>query len=282
MSTRYDTYIGKTRSGSALIDPWNTNALSAVLDLPVQNPGDNLPSLWHWLYFLETAPRSQIGADGHPVKGGFLPPIENPRRMFAGARTSYFHPLLTGKIAQLSETVKSIVRKEGKQGEMYIVTVYYEYTQDDQLCISEERDFIYLPGMVKKAAPTQLDTTEQSVPDSPWQLDFETEPVTLFRFSSLTFNSHRIHYDLQHAQEVEGYPQLVVHGPLSAILLSECIRIHSQRCVRSFSFKALNPIFCGQRVRIRSQGDIRAPEVALQAYTPAGETAVKASACFYD
>ncbi len=275
MANQYDNWIGKTRTTKAFLDPWPAYSLAAVYDLPIRSFADKLPGLWHWLYFLEQAPRHQIGADGHPKKGGFLPPIENPRRMFAGARTEYFRHLIIGQDAELVETVSDIQYKSSSQGDLVIVTVHYNYYQDDILCISEERDFIYLPAVEKGKSVTALNTELTAIDDSEWSVDLPTDPTLLFRFSALTFNSHRIHYDLAYAQQEEGYPALVVHGPLSAILLSECIRMHSDRMIKTFSFRAQNPLFCGQTVRVRAvaKGD----NVSVVAYTPEGKPAVKAS-----
>lgn len=275
MATEFDAWLGKTRDTDAFIDPWNAKALAAVLDLNAPDYGDQLPGLWHWLYFLETAPRSRIGHDGHPQKGDFLPPVPNPRRMFAGARTNYSKPLTIGDKARLTETVVNIQQKEGSQGVMYIVTVRFDYAQHGELCISEERDFIYLPPVPKPTSPKPLPESVTPIAAAPWSLDFPTDPVLLFRFSAMTFNSHRIHYDLDYAGKEEGYPALVVHGPMTAMLLSECVRINAGRAIKSFSFKALSPLFCGQTTRIRAQEPVD-NAVEVVAYTPTGDVAVKA------
>lgn len=275
MATQYDEWLGKQRSTEAFIDPWNARALENVLDIDVGDYGDQLPGLWHWLYFLETAPKSRIGADGHPMKGDFLPPVENPRRMFAGGRTQYHKPLIIGQMAKLTETVSSINKKSGRSGDIYIVTVAYEYSQNSALCITEERDFIYLPAVEVKDASSPLDNSVSPVEETPISLNFTTDPATLFRFSALTFNSHRIHYDGVYASSEEGYPALVVHGPLSAILLSECVRKFSERSVKSFSFRAMSPLFCGQTLRIRAQQTTEST-FEVVAYTPSAKIAVKA------
>lgn len=269
-------WLGKTRSTTAIINPWPANALAAVLNMPQLELTGNLPGLWHWLYFLEQAPQSQIGLDGHPAKGGFWPPVPHPRRMFAGGRTNYHQALKLGQEATLLETVVDIQIKEGRQGKIYIVTVQFEYRQDSTLCISEERDFVYLPALAKPTSPKELSNEINAVADAKWSLDLPTDLITLFRFSALTFNSHRIHYDLEYARVQEGYPQLVVHGPLTAILLSETVRLNSERPMKSFTFRAMSPLFCGQTIRARADR-IAEDNVSLVAYTPSGETAVKAT-----
>ncbi|MCZ6830644.1 MAG: MaoC/PaaZ C-terminal domain-containing protein [Gammaproteobacteria bacterium] len=278
-TAEYGDWIGKQRRSRQMLDPWPVQALSALLDLPVPAPGQSLPGLWHWLYFLETAARSRIGADGHPCKGEFMPPVPNPRRMFAGARTHYHQALQIGAPTDLSETVLAIEDKPGKFGTMSIVSVGYEYRQEGALCVAEERDFIYLPAATARAAPIKLSDELLAIAATPWSLDIVTDPVLLMRFSALTFNSHRIHYDADYAREQEGYPALVVHGPLSAILLSELCRLHGNAELASFSFRAMNPVFVGQTLRLRGEPDGRGG-AALNVYTPAGKPAVTASASF--
>lgn len=275
----FDDWIGRERRSRATLDPWRVQALSAVLELPVEPPGQSLPGLWHWLYFLETAPRSRIGPDGHPLKGDFLPPVANPRRMFAGARTRYQQALQIGAPADLCERVSAIKEKPGKAGDMTIVTVTHEYRQDGVVCVSEERDFIYLPARLPGAAVAELAGELAVIDDAGWQLDLVTDPVQLMRFSALTFNSHRIHYDAPYAREQEGYPALVVHGPLTAILLSEMCRQHGGSEMASFSFRAMNPVFVGQVLRLRGEPDGQGG-AELTAYTPGGKPAMKASASF--
>ncbi|WP_342806300.1 hypothetical protein [Alteromonas sp. M12] len=275
----FSNWIGKTRKTNANLDTWPANALAAVLNMPELKPSADLPGLWHWLYFLERVPQSEIGADGHPVKGGFLPPVPHPRRMFAGGRTHYHQPLKLEVPATLEETVSNIQIKEGRQGKIYIVTVQFKYSQNSALCISEERDFVYLPEVAKPTSPTPLADEVNKVEEAKWSLDLPTDITTLFRFSALTFNSHRIHYDLEYAKKQEGYPQLVVHGPLTAILLSETVRRNSERQMRSFSFRAQSPLFCGQTIRTRGNLEDN-DNVNLVAYTPAGEVAVNAKVSF--
>ncbi len=279
MSSDWDDWVGRQRHSEAVLNKWPVSALAAVLDLDVGAADQVLPALWHWLYFLESAPQSRIGPDGHPEKGDFLPPVPNPRRMFAGARTRYLQSLRLEQPATLTETIQSINEKDGGQGKMFLVTVRFDYNQQDRLCISEERDFIYLPAVEstgEEPAPVELSLTV--VDPAPWSLDVDTDATRLMRFSALTFNSHRIHYDRDYAREQEGYPDLVVHGPLTALLLSELCRMNNDQPLASFSFRARAPLFCGQQIRLRGEPG---PDGAhLQALRPDGKIAVTAEATF--
>jgi 3-methylfumaryl-CoA hydratase len=277
--TDLQQWLGRERVTEAVLDPWPVRALSAVLDLPLDAPVSELPGLWHWLYFLETAATSRIGPDGHPLKGDFLPPVPHPRRMFAGGRTRYHQSLRIGAPTQLLETVTAIKEKPNARGGLYIVSVGYHYRQDGALCVEEERDFIYLPAVTAPAATAAASKQLQPVAGAQWSLDVATDPVLLMRFSALTFNSHRIHYDLDYARQQEGYPDLVVHGPLSAILLSELVRLREPRTVSSFSFRALSPLFAGQTLRLR--GDpVGSDAASLTVFDPAGAPALTAQVTF--
>ncbi len=282
MSEDLQAWVGRRRQQTTYLTGWPAEAMHGVLDLGLKQPTENLPGLWHWLYFLEVALHSKIGHDGHPQKGDFLPPVPNPRRMFAGARTQYHAPLILNESAELVETVVSINQKEGAQGTLYIVTVDYEYSQRGQVCVSEQRDFIYLPAVassaVNSAVATGIDTDYQTLADADWWRDVATDPVRLMRFSALTFNSHRVHYDAGYACFEEGYPGLVVHGPLTAIFLSELCRANSDAPLSSFSFRAKAPLFCGQTIRLR--GNCSGQNVELIAWRPDGKAAVSASATF--
>jgi 3-methylfumaryl-CoA hydratase len=234
-----------------------------------------LPQLWHWLYFLEAAPREQLGEDGHPRKGGFYPPVENPRRMFAGGRSETHRALRLGQPAQLTETILSCENKSGRSGEITLVTVGFEYHQAGELCISEQRNFIYLPA--RDGGPdAPYEGTEQAVPAAAWSRDMATDSTLLFRFSALTFNGHRIHYDQAYASAVEGYPALVVHGPMTAILLADLARANATHKPRHFRFRALAPLFCGDQLRLRGSPEEGVEGCQLIAYGPDGQVAMNA------
>jgi len=233
--------------------------------------------LWHWLYFLELTERSHQGADGHPRRGDFYPPVEQPRRMFVGARSQRHRALRLGEEAQLSETILSCEAKQGSSGAMTLLTIQYEYTQAGKLCVEERRSFMYLPARTGVVPEPRTDSPVP-VPNAPWSLDLTTDPVLLFKFSALTFNGHRIHYDRDYAQAEEGYPDLVVHGPLTALLLAELARARSDRPLRQFSFRALAPLFVGDTLRLRGEPGAGDSAIELAAYRPDGQVAISAQA----
>ena len=238
------TWVGRRETIEALLDPWPAHALQASLDLtrPEQAIAEDLPPLWHWLYFLEAAPLRRIGPDGHPQRGGFMPPVVLPRRMFAGGRSRFERPLRLGRPASQTREILKIDRKTSGSGELVFVTVGHDYEQDGLLCIREERDFVFLAPQA--AAPT-VAPVELGEPGR-WRIGLTPDPVLLFRFSALTFNGHRIHYDTAYAQADENLPERVVHGPLTAILLAELVRLEVGKSVRGFEFRARKPFFVNQ------------------------------------
>ena len=275
--SEFTTWIGRTKVRNAFLNCWPAEALAAALELKSVPPHDDLPPLWHWLYFLDAVPRSGIGHDGHVQRGGFLPPVPNLRRMFTGARTTTYRALRLGLPAVLRETIKDIQKKSGRSGDMYLVTVTFSYYQNGILCIAEERDLAFLSPNPDDAELKPVAEILEPIDDSAWAMDLTTDPVLLFRFSALTFNSHRIHYDLEYAAAKEGYPRLVVHAPLTAIMLAELARLNTGRRLASFSFKALTALFVGQTVRCRGNPSDN-DSVVLIAYTPDAKPAVKATA----
>jgi len=239
-------WIGRTQSVEDFVAPWPAKALIATLDENDRDPrmGDPLPPLWHWLYFLEVAPQSKIGSDGHGERGEFLPPIDLPRRMWAGSRFRFEgEPIRVGDTARRVSAIKSIEPKTGSSGSMVFVTVQHALSGPRGVSLVEEHDIVYReaakPGETvrePKPAPTDSSAAKTIVPD----------PVLLFRFSALTFNGHRIHYDQPYVTGVEGYSGLIVHGPLMGLLQIELARRASAgRTPRTFEFRALSPVFAG-------------------------------------
>jgi 3-methylfumaryl-CoA hydratase len=237
--------------------------------------GSDLPAVWQWFYFLPRAPQSKLGADGHPEKGGFMPPIDLPRRMFAGARMRFHRPLRIGRAAVRQATIRDVSEKSGRTGRLAFVTVAYTFHQDDQLCIEEEQDIVYRETGASVSAPQPRDLP--SPPAAAWWRVIQPDPALLFRFSAITFNAHRIHYDRPYATEVEGYPGLVVHGPLTAILLMELVRRNVKRPVSGFEFRGRAPLFDLAPFRVvgtPGTGD----KIDLEAQTPDGQVAMTATA----
>ena len=224
-------------------------ALSATLDWPAERPADGtpLPALWHWLYFLPLARRSEIGPDGHPRRGGFLPPVPLPRRMWAGSDFEFHSPLLIGDALSRTSTIVDVSEKSGRSGSLIFVKVRHEIRRlgdpalASAVALTEHHNIVYRAA----ASPDDIAPPPQQAPDSgAWARQIVPDDVLLFRYSALTFNGHRIHYDRKYASEVEGYPGLIVHGPLIATLLLDLLRREQpDAAVLRFEFKAVRPTF---------------------------------------
>jgi len=217
--------------------------LSATLDRgdPPPAAGTGLPPLWHWLYFLPSHRQSEIGPDGHARRGGFLPPVPLPRRMWAGGRLQWHAPLRVGDAVERTSTIASVTHKSGRTGDLVFVLVRHEVRNAQGLALTEEHDIVYRAA----ARPGDPAPPPQPAPgDATWSREIVPDDVLLFRYSALTFNGHRIHYDRQYVTEVEGYPGLIVHGPLIATLLVDLARRERPGAAFStFSFKAVRPTF---------------------------------------
>jgi 3-methylfumaryl-CoA hydratase len=270
-------WIGRTAVADDAVTAVPLRALTATLDrddAPV-GAGLAIPPLWHWLYFLPLHRQSEIGADGHPERGGFLPPVPLPRRMWAGSRLEFHAPIVAGQALARRSRIADVRLKQGRTGPLVFVDVQHEITADGRSAVVEAQDIVYRdqprPG---DAAPAAM----PAPPDADWRRRIVPDEVLLFRYSALTFNGHRIHFDRRYATEVEGYPGLVVHGPLIATLLLDLLRRERPDArVAGFTFRAVAPIFdiapfevCG-----RSDGERR---VKLWARTAEGHLAMDAAA----
>ncbi|CAB3661850.1 Mesaconyl-C(4)-CoA hydratase [Paraburkholderia sediminicola] len=217
-------------------------AMAATLDR--EESGDTVPPLWHWLYFLHVTPLSDAGLDGHPKRGDFLPPVPLPRRMWAGGRLTFHAPLKVGEHAKRTSTIANIEDKTGRSGRLVFVTVQHAIDVDGELKLEEEHDIVFRDAPQEGARPPQAALAPEG---ETWSRTIDADAVMLFRYSALTFNSHRIHYDYPYVTEVEGYPGLIVHGPLIATLLVDLVRREQpDAVVQSFAYKALRPTFAGQ------------------------------------
>lgn len=269
-------WIGSSELREDVITLAPALGVRALLDReePLPEMGSPLPALWHWFYFLPQVRNSRIGVDGHPQRGGFLPPVELPRRMFAGSRMDFIAPLIIGAPARREGTVLSVTEKSGKSGKLVFVTVEYRIYQNEMLCIREEQDIVYKEAGGRVSPPVPL-AQWAPVQDGAYSELVTPSEVFLFRFSALTFNAHRIHYDRRYAMDEEGYPGLVVHGPLTALLLAElAARNSSPRRISSFSFQGRAPLFDMHPFRL--VGLPEADKVTLEAQGPGGETAMTA------
>ena len=236
------SWIGRSEQRTDTITAAPLAALAAALDRddPAPATGTAVPPLWHWLYFLPIARQSELGPDGHPRRGGFLPPVELPRRMWAGGRLTFERPLRVGEVATRTSRIDDVTAKDARSGPLVFVTVHHALSTPEGHAISEAHDIVYrgLPAPGSAATPPRAPTDETFartvVPDD----------VLLFRYSALTFNGHRIHYDRRYVTEVEGYPGLIVHGPLLATLLLDLVRRNAPDAeVATFRFRAVRPTF---------------------------------------
>ena len=275
-TTDFAAWIGRRESTDDDLGVVPALAAAATLDDTTTrfDKESALPPLWHWFYFLARAPQAQLDVDGHPQRGGFMPPIPYPRRMFAGARMRFHRPLLIGQSARREAVIRDIRQKSGRSGSLAFVSVLCSYYQDGVLCIEEEQDIVYREPGAAVARPEVIGWP--AVEEGACARVVTPDPKLLFRFSALTFNAHRIHYDRPYATREEGYPGLVVHGPLTAVLLMDLLRRHEPRAVRAFSFKGLAPLF--DLAPFRLVCSIRDGQVSLAAHAPDGVTAMSASA----
>lgn len=260
-------WIGRQRRKTALLEASDLARLAAALDRPA--PPVEVPPAWHWACLAEPLPRSDLGPDGHPRRGLFLPPIEAPRRMFAAAEMTFTGALQAGAETELVETIANVEDKRGASGPLTFVTLDRVFSQTGSARVTERQTIVYTA-----AAPAPRTTDADPPPAADWSRDTATDPVLLFAFSAATSNSHRIHYDLDYATRVEGYPGLVVHGPLIALLLLEAM---PAKPLKRFSFRAMKPAFGGET--ITAQGRFSGDGAELWA-THGGVTLMKAKAIF--
>ncbi|HTS21315.1 MAG TPA: MaoC family dehydratase N-terminal domain-containing protein [Casimicrobiaceae bacterium] len=273
------SWIGRSETRSDVIDPRPVELLSATLDRddPPPRRGDALPPLWHWLYFLPSFRESDVGPDGHQKRGGFLPPVPLPRRMWAGSRIEWLRPLAIGDEVVRVSRIASVEPKAGKSGALVFVVVRHELSTAGGLALTEEHDIVYRDP---PSAEARAGAANAGTPPGPatWKRRIVPDDVLLFRYSALTFNSHRIHYDRRYVTEVEGYPGLVVHGPLLATLLVDLLRRERPAAVlRRFEFRALAPLFDGTAFDVCGRPEDERT-ASLWAKGAAGATAMRATA----
>ncbi|MBI2770961.1 MAG: MaoC family dehydratase N-terminal domain-containing protein [Burkholderiales bacterium] len=231
---------GRSETLQDTVTPAPVRMLRATLDLPADDGTGELPPLWHWLYFLPSARQSQLGPDGHPQRGGFLPPVPLPRRMWAGGQLEFFMPLRVGDTVRRTSTIEDITVKPGRTGELCFVRVRHEVSGPQGPALREFHDIVYRPN----SSPGAPAPAHEPAPQGEWREQVVPDDVLLFRYSALTFNGHRIHYDRRYVTGVEGYPGLIVHGPLMATLLAGLgARQFAGRAPAAFSFRALKPVF---------------------------------------
>lgn len=235
--TDYSAWIGRTEEAVDELSRNLVKRIAATFGEPAPGAGQPLPPLWMWCFFQEPVVESQLGSDGHPARGSFLPPADNRNRMWAGGRVEFIAPLKVGAEAHRLSTIVHIEEKHGRTGALLFVTVRHDYSQHGQLCVREEQDIVY-----REPNPPKLRSAAAGAP-ADWHEIVTPTPTLLFRYSAVTFNGHRIHYDFPYVTETEGYADLVVHGPMIATLnLRAFISANPGKQVRYFAYRGVRPL----------------------------------------
>lgn len=268
-------WVGRTREIKDEVTLARARGMLALLD---RDPGelgwgDFLPRGWHWLYFNPTVPRSELGPDGHPARGRFLPPVELPRRMWAGGRLRFVGDLSIGQRAERRSRILSVEEKTGRSGRLTFVTVGHRIGVAGTPALEEEQDLVYR----EERSPGEGFRGPPPPEEAEWSEPVAADAVTLFRFSALTFNGHRIHYDHPYATEVEGYPGTVVHGPLLALLLLDAGSRRSGRPPLRFAYRAMSPLFCDETFVLAGRASEEEGVTELWAAHPQRGTAMRAT-----
>lgn len=237
MSSSPEAWIGKQESCVDRLDSSHAGRIAAMLDRPLPREGDALSALWHWAFFQIPVPPSGTGPDGHIAPGGFLPRSDGNTRMWAGGRVQFHTPLRLGQLAERQSHIQAVKEKSGRSGKLLFVTVEHKYTQQGELCLSEEQDIVY-----KAPAAPRL-SLDKPVGEAHWSQRITPSPLLLFRYSAVTFNGHRIHYDHPYTTQVEGYPDLVVHGPLIATLMVQAfVEANPDKILKRLAYRGLRPL----------------------------------------
>jgi len=277
-SDQLRAWIGRKEARVDVVTAWPVVALSATFDRndPEPKQGDEIPPGWHWLYFLEAKPASELGTDGHPRLGGFLPPLGAMRRMWAGGRLEFKRALRIGEPLRRVTEILSIDFKQGRSGKLVFVTVRHTVSAAGEIAVVEEHDIVYR----EPAKPGDPPPSAKPAPRiAAWRRELVADPVMLFRYSALTFIGQRIHYDLDYCRQ-EGYPGLVVHGPLQTLLILDLCRRNEARPVKKLDYRALHPMFHFERFSVN--GELSADSAMSELWTAnaAGMVAMQATACF--
>jgi 3-methylfumaryl-CoA hydratase len=267
-------WIGRQEIIEDAMPAFPAAAMTATLDrADPPGPGAALPPLWHWLHFLPLARWSDLAEDGHTKRGGFVPPVPLPRRMFAGARIRFLQPLRIGEPARRVGTIRDLTVKTGRSGRLAFLRVEQVISGPRGPALIEEQDIVYReaprPGAADAPAPAEPRRAD-------WSRRVTPDIALLFRYSALIFNAHRIHYDLPYATQHDSYPGLVVHGQLVATLLAELVRDHAPERMTAFGFRALRPLLADRPITLN--GAREGHRVTLWAEDPAGLVAMDATA----
>lgn len=276
---RLRQWVGKTETRADTITEFPVAALSATLDRadPAPKSGDELPPAWHWLYFLDAKRAAELGPDGHPKRGGFLPPVPLPRRMWAGGRIEFLQPLRIGDAIRRDSEIISVEPKHGRSGSLVFVTVRHTISAGGAVAIREEHDIVYRDAAKAGEPPP---AGKPAPPTAAWQRSLTGDPVMLFRYSALTFNGYRIHYDLDYVRNEEHYPGLIVHGPLQTTLMLDLCRRHEARPVRKFDYRAMHPVFHTERFTVNGNLNADGASAVIWTANAAGSYAMTGTAHF--
>ncbi|MCP2022233.1 UNVERIFIED_ORG: itaconyl-CoA hydratase/mesaconyl-C4 CoA hydratase [Pseudomonas reinekei] len=240
-SSDFSAWIGRRQESQDRISFTLVKRIAATLGEPAPRSGESLPPLWHWAFFQEPVTADELGPDGHPALGGFLPPAHNRNRMWAGSRLEFYQPLTVEADVTCVSTILNVEEKHGRTGSLLFVTVRHEYFQDGKRALQDEQDIVY-----REPTPPKLSGTE-AIPQGQWRDLVVPSPTLLFRYSAVTFNGHRIHYDWPYVTETEGYPGLVVHGPLIATLnLRAFTKANPNARLKRFTFRGVRPLISPQ------------------------------------
>jgi 3-methylfumaryl-CoA hydratase len=271
-------WIGRTAEAEGLVTAANADVLAATLDRddPPYAAGDEIPPGWHWYYFPERVKLSETAADGHARRGAFMPPVPLPRRMWAANKQTYHRPLHIGETVRRVSTLVDVSPKEGKSGALCFVTAKHEVFGESGLATTEEQTTVYRGPADPKAPPAAA----QAPPGKAvWRRTVHPSPVLLFRYSAVTMNSHRIHYDRDYTTKVEGYPGLLVHGPLIMTLLLDLFRRELPRArLASFAARAVAPLYDGAAFEVQGEPGADGRSAKVWALNPQGALAMAAEA----
>ncbi len=234
-------WIGRSETAHDHLSHNLLKRIAATFGEEVPEDGADIPPLWQWCFFQDPLPETALGSDGHPARGGFLPPADNRNRMWAGGRIEFLQALRAGEAATRVSTITQVEEKTGRTGSLLFVTVRHDYSQDGRLAIREEQDIVYRePTPPKSGSGDALEQGE-------WSETVDPTPTLLFRYSAVTFNGHRIHYDYPYVTGTEGYSGLVVHGPLIATLsLRAFLRANPGATLRRFAYRGVRPLIAPQ------------------------------------
>lgn len=275
-------WIGNTETFEDRASVLPVHGYAALLDKSdTPKEGDPIGPMGHWFFFKPVAPASQIGPDGHPARGGFMPPVPLPRRMFAGARTTYHKDLIIGEKMRREASITNVTIKEGRTGTLVFCTVKNDFHGENGLALEEEHDIVYRDNPPADAKGGNSGKTNTAPDDHAWIREITPDPVMLFRYSAITFNGHRIHYDRKYVTEVEGYPGLIVHGPLTAGLLLElALDNNPGKNLTGFRFQARAPLFDIAPFKVAGKPGAEGDTAELWSVTPEGNLGTLATATF--